>query len=115
MEKMTNVKALAYVLDNFELPTEVAEKLTKIKEQTASKNARKSDKPTAKQKANEDFKTELFLEMELGHAYTIGEMLKTLPCCDGLSSQKVSAMANQMAEVHLITKSVDKRTSYFTK
>lgn len=39
MDKMTNVKALAYVLENCALPTEVAEKLTKMKEQTEKHNS----------------------------------------------------------------------------
>lgn len=115
MTKMTNALALAFVLDNYDLPSEVREKIEKIREQTIAHNSRKSDKPTAKQKANDDFKTTLLAQLEVGRKYTIGEMLKVVPCCDGLSSQKVSAMANQLADVNLLNKSVEKRTSYFER
>lgn len=115
MEKMTNAKALAFVLENYEVPTEVREKIEKMKSQIETKNSRKSDKPTAKQKANDDFKATLLAEMEVGKAYTVGEMLKTLPSCDGLSSQKVSAMVNQLADANIVKKEVIKRTSYFTR
>ena len=37
MEKMTNVKAIDYVLANAELPTDVKEKLVKMKEQFVKK------------------------------------------------------------------------------
>lgn len=39
MDKMTNVKALAYVLENCVLPADVAEKLSKMKEQTEKHNS----------------------------------------------------------------------------
>ena len=55
MEKMTNVKALAYVLENCELTTEVKEKLEKMKIQFEKKNSAEK-KPTATQIANEGIK-----------------------------------------------------------
>ena len=57
-DKMTNAKALAYVLANCEIPSEVADKLTAIKASIEKKNAHKSDKPTAKQAENEAIKPE---------------------------------------------------------
>lgn len=41
-DKMTNSKALAYVLENCNLPTDVKERISAIKEQTDKKNASKS-------------------------------------------------------------------------
>ena len=38
MEKYTNVKALSYVLDSCELPSEVKAKLEKMKSQFEKKN-----------------------------------------------------------------------------
>ena len=55
MEKMTNVKALEYVMANCELPTDVAEKLGKMKEQFVKKNSA-DRKPTANQTENAGLK-----------------------------------------------------------
>ena len=54
MEKMTNVKALAFAIENGNFPTEVVEKLTAIRTSFEKKSATK--KPTANQTANEEFK-----------------------------------------------------------
>lgn len=115
MEKMTNVKALAYVLANADLPTEVAEKLTKMKEQFEKKNSAEK-KPTAQQVANDAIKSAILAEMEDNRLYTITEMIKVLPSCADLTNQKVSALVRSLVEdKHSIEKIVDKRKSYFRK
>lgn len=73
-------------------------------------------KPSKTQEANAILKESILNEMEENRVYTITEMLKTLPCCEGLSNQKVSAIIRQMVDNDkTIIKEVEKRTSYFKK
>lgn len=76
-------------------------------------------KPTATQKANEELKVLVLSLMEDNRLYTISEMLKVfdLPEIDGnpVSNQKLSALMNRMVDENKVTKTIDKRKSYFTK
>ena len=76
-------------------------------------------KPTATQKANEELKVLVLSLMEDNRLYTISEMLKVfdLPEIDGnpVSNQKLSALVNRMVDEGKVTKTIDKRKSYFTK
>ena len=53
-EKMTNAKALMFVKDNYDLPSDVAEKIDKMIVSYANKSANR--KPTAKQVENDGLK-----------------------------------------------------------
>jgi hypothetical protein len=80
------------------------------------KKSSSEKKPSKTQEANEILKESILNEMEDNRVYTITEMLKTLPCCEGLSNQKVSAIIRLMVENDkTIIKEVEKRTSYFKK
>lgn len=78
---------------------------------------RKAEKaPTKTQEANAELKTAILSEMEAGILYTISDMIKNLPSCENLSNQKVSAVIRQMMlDDKTIVKTVEKRTSYFSK
>jgi hypothetical protein len=65
MEKMTNVKAIDYVLANAELPTDVKEKLEKMREQFVKKNSAER-KPTATQTENAGLKVAILNAMVEG-------------------------------------------------
>ncbi len=73
-EKMTNVKALTYVLDNFGgvLPADVAEKLTKMAEQTAKHNSGKKSKSVS---LTEGVADKVLALMVAGKAYQIADMV----------------------------------------
>ena len=114
MEKMTNVKALEYVMKNCELPTDVAEKLAKMKEQFAKKNSAER-KPTATQTENVGFKTAILNGMESGKAYTIGDLMKAIPEIADLTNQRVSAIVRQLKDDGLVIREEVKRKAYFTK
>ena len=113
MEKMTNVKALAYVLANADLPPEVAEKLTKMKEQFEKKNSAEK-KPTAQQVANMAIQTAILEGMESGRLYTITELIKEIPSCNDLTNQRVSAIVRGMLGIS-IERVEEKRKAYFRK
>ena len=113
MEKMTNVKALAYVLENCELTTEVKEKLEKMKIQFEKKNSAEK-KPTATQIANEGIKNIIFETLD-EKSMTITEMQKANSELAELSNQKISALLKQMTESGSIKREEIKRKAYFSK
>ena len=113
MEKMTNVKALAYVLENCELTTEVKEKLEKMKIQFEKKNSAEK-KPTATQIANEGIKN-IILETLDEKSMTITEMQKSNSELAELSNQKISALLKQMTENGSVKREEIKRKAYFSK
>ena len=113
MEKTTNVKALAYVLDNYDLPAEIHAKLEKMKIQFEKKNSAEK-KPTATQIANEGIKN-LILEVIGNSSLTITEMQKINGELAELSNQKISALLKQMVENGSIVREEIKRKAYFKK
>ena len=113
MEKTTNVKALAYVLENYDLPAEIHAKLEKMKVQFEKKNSAEK-KPTATQIANEGIKN-LILEVIGNSSLTITEMQKINGELAELSNQKISALLKQMVENGSIVREEIKRKAYFKK
>ena len=113
MEKTTNVKALAYVLDNYDLPAEIHAKLEKMKIQFEKKNSAEK-KPTATQIANEGIKN-LILEVIGNSSLTITEMQKINGELAELSNQKISALLKQMVENGSVVREEIKRKAYFKK
>ena len=113
MEKTTNVKAHAYVLENYELPTEIHAKLEKMKIQFEKKNSAEK-KPTATQIANEGIKN-LILEVIGNSSLTITEMQKINGELAELSNQKISALLKQMVENGSVVREEIKRKAYFKK
>ena len=113
MEKMTNVKALAYVLANCELTDEVREKVEKMKAQFEKKNSSEK-KPTAQQVANAAIQTAILEGMESGRLYTITELIKEISACNDLTNQRVSAIVRGMLGIS-IERVEEKRKAYFRK
>ena len=114
MEKMTNVKAINYVLENCNVPSDVAEKLTKMKEQFVKKNSAER-KPTANQVENAGLKTAIldFLAENKG-AYTVTDLLKSVVELADLSNQRVSALVRQLVEDGSVVRTEEKRKAYFS-
>ena len=71
-------------------------------------------KPTATQVANEALKVAMVEGMEANRLYTVTELIKEIPALAGLTNQKVSPLANQLVENGKLTKTVEKRRSYFS-
>ena len=114
MEKMTNVKAINYVLENCNVPSDVAEKLTKMKEQFVKKNSAER-KPTANQVENAGLKTAIldFLAENKG-AYTVTDLMKSVSALADLSNQRVSALVRQLVEDGSVVRTEEKRKAYFS-
>ena len=113
MEKITNVKALAYVLENCDLTDEVREKVEKMKAQFEKKNSAEK-KPTANQIANKELQDAILEGMQNGKLYTITDMIKEIPACATLTNQKVSAIVRAMVGIS-VERVEEKRKAYFRK
>lgn len=111
-DKMTNVKALSYVLDNFDLPAEVRTKIENIKAQTIKRNSA-DKKPTKEQKLNETIKADILTALADGTAHTVTEIMGITPSLAGASNQKASALVNQLRNEGKLVREEYKRKAYF--
>lgn len=113
MERLTNVKALEYVLANCELPEEVFGKVTKMKEQFEKKAT--SKKPTKVQVENEGLKAEILAYLvKVGEGCTVSQILEKCPAVEGLSNQKVSALMKQLVISGEVVRTEEKKKAYFS-
>lgn len=78
------------------------------------RNGSKSSKPTKTQQANEEIKTNIVNEMQEGVKYTITEMIAKLPCCEGLTNQKVLALVRQLKEEGEVVRTEEKGKAYYS-
>lgn len=112
---MTQKNAIAYVLANCELPTEVEEKLVALHTSLEKKSAKSGErKPTKTQIANEGFKEIILANMEHGRLYTVTELAKEIPFGEELSNQRVSALVRQLKESGKVVRTEEKRKAYFS-
>lgn len=115
MEKMTNSKALAIAIETLEgsVSAEVLEKLGNIKASIDKKNSAER-KPTANQTENAGFKVAIVNAMEVGKAYTITDLMKSVPELADLSNQRVSAIVRQLKDEGTVVREEIKRKAYFS-
>ena len=115
--KMTYATALDMVLaiDEVKANDELAEKLTALKESVSKKSTSKSNKPNAKQRANEDIKEKIMeiLFAEPTRLFTISEICKAYTD-EELSNQKVSSLVRQLVAENKVKRTEDKRKAYFS-
>lgn len=71
-------------------------------------------KPTAKQVENAGVKEDILAHMEPGVSYTVSDLLKLVPSLSEASNQKATALVRQLVLDGRVTKTEDKRKSYFT-
>ena len=115
--KMTNLMALNFVVEHCELPTDVMEKITNIRNSYQKKAEYKPTgerKPTATQLANEDLKFSILDFMSDGSEYTIADLAQTVPCLEGVATQKITALMYALLGADKVTKRVEKRKAIFT-
>lgn len=111
-EKMTNAKALEYVLENVELPEEVREKIQNIYNSTVKKSTnRKPSKASQENKAYAELVYQVLADKE---PMTISEIMKADETLGQLSNQKVTAIVRMMIADGTATKIVDGKKSTFT-
>ena len=112
--KYTYVNALDEVLALDCISAEAREKLTQLKEQTAKRNTSHSSKPTAKQVANADLAEQVYNVLAShGEPMTVTDII----CADeGLityTTQKISAICKLLEGAGKVTKTTEKRKTYF--
>ena len=113
MEKMTNVKALSYILTNCAgLPEDVKAKVEAMKA-SFEKKASVDRKPTPIQTENAGFKASILAILADGNQYTITDLMKAVPELADLSNQRVSAIVRQMTLTGEVVRIEDKRKAYF--
>jgi len=112
-DKMTNVKALQYVKDNFaDMPADVAEKIDAMLASFVKKSANR--KATANQEANVGIKETILEVLESAEApLTVTEIQTKNAELGALSNQRVSALLRQLIEAGKVEKTIDKKKSYF--
>ena len=113
MEKMTNVKAINYVLGNCEVPADVKEKLEKMREQFVKKNSAER-KPTAHQVENQGYKADILAYLGTVESATITDLMKAVPSLAELSNQRVSAIVRQLKDSGKVVREEIKRKAYFS-
>jgi len=80
-----------------------------------SKKNSAEKKPTAQQVANVGIQTAILNGMEVGKAYTITDLIKSVPECADLTNQRVSALVRQMVDGGSVERFEEKRKAYFRK
>lgn len=107
MEKMTNVKALNYVIANVELPEEVMEKVVAMRDGYVKKAENK--KPTKAQAENEGIKVaivEALAETEGMTATAVGNAV-------GVTVHRATALLKQLVTEGKVERVADKKTVTF--
>ena len=110
MDKITNVKALAYVLDNCDLPDEVAEKVKAMKASFEKRNASKAGKPSKKATENAAIGERVIAAMVAGENYDT-KGIKALIDADDLTPQKITAVMKALGD-RVVTEKVKGKVSY---
>lgn len=113
MDKMTNVKALQYILTNCKtLPEDVLAKIKAMKESYEKKADNK--KPTANQKENATFKVAILDTLKTIGKATVTDIQNANADLKALSNQRVSALLKLLKDDGLVEKTVDKKKSFFS-
>ena len=116
--KMTKATAWGIVKGIVEASNhpQTAELVAKIENELtllAKKNSAEK-KPTIQQVANDSIKQAIVDGMESGKAYTITDIIKSVPACADLTNQRVSALMRQLKDAGVVVRTEDKRKAYFT-
>ena len=114
MEKMTNKKALNYVLANYEVPAEVKEKIEGMIAQLDKKSGAER-KPTATQKENVAYADAIVTYLkDTGKSLTISDIIKEVAEVSELTNQRVSAIVRQLKDAGTLIRTEEKRKAYFS-
>lgn len=111
--KTTNKSALTYILEHYDLPADVAEKVQGMLTQLEKRSSAER-KPSARQVENEKLKGEIVNSMEEGRKYSVGEMIKEFSFFPAdITPQRVSALMTQLVDAKLVEREVVKRKVLF--
>lgn len=115
MDKITNLIALRWTIENCELPSEVRQKLENMAKslERASEVPKKLTKAQVKNEENRKAYVEYINTHNHHNGITVGEIIKK--CDKGLhkSNQYVASMLHVAVKLKEISKIIIKRQSYF--
>lgn len=113
-KKMTIVEQYEAIIGKCEgiLTKEEIAFLKERAEMVAKKNANR--KPTKAQEENEGYKSSIIEGMVEGKAYTITDLIKSIPAIADLTNQRVSALVRQLKDEGAVTRKEEKGKAYFT-
>lgn len=114
--KMTNKKALEFVLENMpEMPADVREKLENMIASLEKKSSTADRKPTAKQVENAGLRENIleFMRTKPNQLFTCTEIGKSVSALDGMNNQRVSALMRALVDSGDVTKTTVKGKSVF--
>lgn len=111
-KKITNVSAITFVLENCELPTEIADKLEHMKQSFARKSASGDRKPTPTQRENEIIKG-VILDVLTTEPKRIAEIQALDDTLAELSNQKMSRLLNDLVKSDKAVKVSVKGVTFF--
>ena len=114
-ELFAEIRAILETVEQADHLVEFVDKEVELLNRKSAKASSGERKATATQLANESLKAEILADMEVGKAYSVGEVRKTIDCCVGLSSQKVTPLMKQLADSRLVVKTEEKGVTYYTK
>lgn len=113
--KTTNRSALTYAIEHLtDAPAEVIAKLENMIAQLDKKNA-SPKKLTAQQERNEVVKTAIveFLSDNADEGFTVSDLIKSVPECEGDSNQHISALMRALRLDGKVESYSEKRRTYF--
>ena len=113
-DKMTYVKALTFVLEGYELPEDVRERLTALKASQVKKSESKGKAQTAKAEAdsaNKDIILEVLGTVEKAY---VDEIRSKNEILGELSNQKVSALLRALKDEGKVVALKDKKKTYYS-
>ena len=113
-KKPTKAQMFKQILDTYPLTPAEQDFIKHEMELLAKKNSAEK-KPTAQQVANDGIKSAIVEGMEPAKAYTITDIIKSVPACAELTNQRVSALMRQLVDAGEVVRTEDKRKAYFTK
>lgn len=113
--KMTNLMALNFVVEHCELPTDVMEKITNIRNSYQKKAEYKPTdrKPSKEQIENENVKNLITESMEVGKEYSAKELTE-IETLNQYSVNKLSALCRILCFEGRLTKTEIKRKFYYS-
>ena len=110
---MTRIEALNVAIEALNGQDEAVEVLNKIKASIEKHNGGER-KPTKVQQENEVIKGHILDYLATVEKATVKEVILLAEGCDGLSSQKVTALLTAMYKAGVIDRTVEKKVAYFS-
>lgn len=116
MKKLTKKEMLVNLKANYNLTADEIAFIDHEIELLEKRNSKKSDKPTAKQTANANYK-DIILDYLADHSnekFTITDFTKHIPEFADMTNQKISSLVRQLVLENLVKREEIKRKAYFS-